>query len=155
MQFGRSGDGRHGGLAFLHHKNLRHIHRIKAVLRAAELTTHLDGGALLQDVCRFVSAQATDHLGHPLAAAVAGEAGPMFALFGRKTQQFFFPEQAVQDGVHIQRQQFIARQGGGQVGDAVVVFVLADLVFVLAVGAARSELGMVKQGEIYVQYTQK
>ena len=44
--------------------------------------------------------------------------------------QIFFPEQAAQDGVGIQRQQFFARQRRGEVGDAVEGFVEADAIFV-------------------------
>jgi hypothetical protein len=49
---------------------------------------------------------------------------------GSKRRSVSFPEQAVQDGVGVQRQQFLARQRGGQHGDAVVVLVAADLVLV-------------------------
>ena len=50
-------------------KKLRGIDRIKAVLRAAKITTHLDLTLLRQDALDLIGAQATDHVAHTLPAA--------------------------------------------------------------------------------------
>ena len=114
-------------------EELRRIHRIEAVLLATELATHLDLAALSQNAFSLFSAQAAQHVGHAFAAAGAGKARAALTLQGLEAQQLFFPEQAPQDGVHIQGQQLVAGQAGSQVGDTVVVFVVTNLVFVLAV----------------------
>ena len=121
-------------------EELRRIHRIEAVLLATELATHLDLAALSQNAFSLFSAQAAQHVGHAFAAAGAGKARAALALQGLEAQQLFFPEQAPQDGVHIQGQQLVAGQAGSQVGDTVVVFVVTNLVFVLAV---RQPLGQI------------
>ena len=55
----------------------------------------------------------------------------MVAILRHKAQQFFFPEQATQNGVHIQAQQFFALQAGSQGGNAVVLFIGTNAVLVI------------------------
>ena len=90
-------------------------------------STEID--ALLgQDVIGLAGAQALDHAAHTLAAAGAGKARRRLAHEGLEALQLFFPEQAAQNRLHIQRQQLLALEAGGQRGDAVVVLVHLRLV---------------------------
>ena len=120
------------------HKDLRRIHRIEAVLLPAELAAHLDVFLFRQDAFGFVGPQVAQHVAHALAAAGAGKARAAGPVLRDKAQQLLLPEQAAQDGVHVQAQQFLAGQARGQVGNAVVVLVVADLVLVLTVAQFRA-----------------
>src|SRR6478609_11714547 len=55
-------------------KQLRRIDRVEAVLLAAEVAADLDLAALGDDAIGLLAAQPADHVGHPFAAAGAGEA---------------------------------------------------------------------------------
>jgi hypothetical protein len=56
-----------------------HIHRVEAVLRAAEVAAHLDLAALGDDGLHLVVAQAAQHARHPLGRAGAGKARAVLA----------------------------------------------------------------------------
>src|SRR5262245_971241 len=57
------------------HEDLCGIHRVEAVVLAAEVAGDVDLAALGQDAVGLLAAEAADHAGHALAAAGAREAG--------------------------------------------------------------------------------
>jgi hypothetical protein len=65
-----------------------------------------------------------------LAPAGADEARPLGAGLRLEAQQLLLPEKAPQDGLDVEREEFVARQTRCQDRDAVVVLVEADLVLV-------------------------
>jgi 1-acyl-sn-glycerol-3-phosphate acyltransferase len=102
--------------------------------------------ALGQNAFDLFPAQAAQHVAHALAAAAAGKARAASPCCGSKRSSFSSQNKAAQDGVHVQRQQLFAGQAGCQVGNAVVVLVAADLVFVFAVRQARSQVALALEG---------
>ena len=97
---------------------------------AAKIAADFDLIALGDDALGLGRTQAVDHAAHALAAAGAGETRGSGANCRFKPRHGLFPEQAAQNGVHVQRQQLVAFEAGGQNGDTPVVFVAADLVLV-------------------------
>ena len=133
-------------------ENLRGIHRIEPVVGTAKITTHLHLPLLGQNGLHLGHAQAAQHARHPLTGAAARKARPVFTRLGHKAGVRLFPEQAVQDGVGIQRQQFIALQAGRQDGDAVVIFVAANFILVgLRCAAATLQVGLTLDGQALYQ----
>ena len=78
-------------------KNLRRIHRVKAVLLAAKFAANLDLPLLGQDAVHFFYTQAVQHATDALAAATAVKTRAAVALLRPKAQQRLFPKQAAQN----------------------------------------------------------
>ncbi len=131
-----------GGLARRLQQHLRGVDRVEAVLRATEVAAHLHLALLGDDRFDLLAPQRLEHAADPLARAGTGKARALGAGQRLEAAQVLFPEQAVQDGLGVQRQQFLALEAGGQDGDAVVVLVAADLVFVARQGALARQVGL-------------
>ena len=89
-------------------ENLHGFNRIEAIRLAAEIAVHMHKALLGQNAFNFFLPQAAQHICHALGAAIAMKMRNRVTAVWREAQNLLVPEQAVQNGVDIQFQQFLA-----------------------------------------------
>jgi hypothetical protein len=106
-------------------KNLRGVHRVKAVLLAAKITAHFDLARSARMLLGFGRTQAADHVAHAFALQVQAKRGVcgskrMTTFLPRTGGAGWCPTSSVSSSSH--------GSAGRQDGDAVVVLIQADVV---------------------------